>query len=275
MVSKRGYGLIVGLLIVLAIGFVIVSVLGWLIHGHVTYSGNDADYSVQLPLKTCELPLLDMDNVDNAESYKKFADNSNKLIKILNEQSDWFDIPELGDDYSRASRFITEYAPLIKNYNEVILCAQEFNEEKTDENLQEFYIASTRFGYESVTIMGTIFYSASYQTVGTIYRASGLQTLAFKCPSCVSIALSELHWGIRTTLVETSSLIAKKIMETDPGDLDDISIQSLKTQAEKIINSETSENLKKSGGEISKDIAEGVNTTIDFLKKKWGTFINS
>lgn len=265
--NNKGYGWL-GIFVFIGIGILGLLLIGAIITSNVIYDGNDSDYSIQIPLKVSGLSLINLDNVNNAESYKEFADNTNNLIRILNEQSDWFNIPEIGDDYSKVSQFITEYSPLIKNYNEVVYTARGFEANKTDKNLQDFYIASSRFGFETITIMGGVFYAPSFDTVGSIYRASGLQTLAFKCSTCVSIALQEVHWTIRTALVETSSLTAKAILEINPKDLDKINMDSIRNEANKIINSEKSKNLQEKGKDVLDD---SVNKTKEILGgiKNW------
>ncbi|MFH1589395.1 MAG: hypothetical protein ABIB43_02410 [archaeon] len=76
-----------------------------------------------LPLKVAELPSMDLQSVDSFEKYKSFVDNMNDLITILNEQSDMFNIEKFNpssEGWNKASKLITEYGPLINNYNEVV-----------------------------------------------------------------------------------------------------------------------------------------------------------
>ena len=272
--NKKGLGVILGILAFILVGFIVLLFLDAGIHANVFYTGDNSDYLVQIPLNVSKLSILDLDSVNNAEEYKKFADNTNNLIKILNDQLDSVNIPELGDDYSKVSKFITEYSPLINNYNEVINNAIGFESNKCDETLQEFYTSTSRFGFESITIIGGIFYSASYQTVGSIYRASGLQFLAFKCPKCVGVALSNLHWGTRTALVEASSMTAKEITDSDPDKLDNISMEKIRQDAEKIINQENMNELKEKSTEVMNDILNKSAIAGKNLKEKADNFFS-
>jgi hypothetical protein len=258
-------------LVVIAAGVVALSIGDKTIHGYVFYSGNDSDKLVQIALKAAALPSMDLNTVNSAESYKEFADNMNDLTFILNEQQDWFDIPTIDNGvqaWDKISKVLTEYTPLIENYNDVVFSAQKFTSQKNDTNLQEFYIASTRFGFETVTIMGAVFYTASYETVGAIYRASGAQALALKCSSCVSVALSTTHWTIRNSLVEASSLVAKKIEELDPQELWNTSMDSIRAQAEKTVNSRIPAGIEK-GKEFYSVTKNKSSDWAGSLRNKW------
>jgi thiol-disulfide isomerase/thioredoxin len=169
-----------------------------------------------LPLSIAKLPELDIKKVENFESYKQFTDRTNELIEILNEKTDLFHIPKLDatrEGWEKASKLITEYSPLIDNYNQVVSSAKTYKNNSSDENLKDFYIASGVFGLETGVIVWAVFYSAAYNSVGIAYRAVGLNRFAFECPSCVKIILSNAHWAVRTALVEASSQAAQEIGE--------------------------------------------------------------
>ena len=169
-----------------------------------------------LPIAVAKLQPINFASVENFERYKTFADRLNSLIKILNEQGDIFNIPSFQPTQSgweKASRFITEYSPLIDNYNEVVLAAKNFEAKRDKESLKDFYLCSGKFAFEATLIIGAVFYSAAYQTVGFAYRASGLNRLAFTCSSCVSVILGNAHWFIRGVMVEGTSQIAKEIAD--------------------------------------------------------------
>lgn len=169
-----------------------------------------------LPLEVAKLPPLELSTVDSFEKYKKFVDGTNSLIEILNKETDIFNIPRLEatqESWKKTLNFIEEYSPLLNNYNEVIKSAKEYEKSQTEKNLQKFYLKSGTFGFEIGIIVGSVFYSTSYEMVGIVYRSVGLNRLAFKCSTCVSVILSEAHWTVRTVLVEGSSKGAEKLIE--------------------------------------------------------------
>jgi len=226
MKNKKGAIFVVILLIAAAL---IVLIIIPLRHSLVTW-GDENSLNRKLPLEITKLPALDLETISSYEEYKEFATRINNLVVILDKQEN-FNIPKLKlehSDHNRILKFITEYGPLIKNYNEVIFSANNFSLYKTDSNLISFYTSSSRFAFELIIINAAVFYTPSYQTVGAIYRSSGLTQLAFKCPSCVKIALSTSHWTIRNSLVELSSIFAKEISENPEEIWESISIESLK-----------------------------------------------
>lgn len=172
-----------------------------------------------IPTKISLLSKINLTTIDTYEKYKIFADNMNNLIIILNEQNDLFNIPPIPstqEAWSKVSKTITEYGPLINNYNEVISSAKDYGSLNNEQNLRSFYTASGKFAFETAIIIGTVFYTASFQAVGIVYRAVGLNKLALSCGSCVSVILSQAHWTIRTVLVEGSSQFAQKILDHLP-----------------------------------------------------------
>lgn len=174
----------------------------------------------EIPNKIALLPEINLTTVDTYDKYKIFADNMNNLILILNEQSDIFNIPSLPatqDAWKKVSKSITEYGPLINNYNEVVHSAIIYENNRNGGNLKIFYTASGKFAFETAIIIGAVFYTVSFKAVGIVYRAVGLNRLALSCGSCVSVILSQAHWTIRTALVEGSSQFAQKILDNLPN----------------------------------------------------------
>jgi hypothetical protein len=194
--------------------FIIFLVLALvLIGGALTgYSIFGKDYDKDpLPNKISKIPDLNLTEVKNYETYKEFADKTNDLILIINEQAK-FNIPLLKttqEAWGEASKKITKYGPLINNYQGLIQSAKKFEGDRSEENYKGFYLNLGKFSLETSIIGATLFYSASFQGVGILYRASGLNSIALKCPSCVSTILSSAYWTIKTTLVEESSKIAE------------------------------------------------------------------
>ena len=168
-----------------------------------------------LPVSVARLPEMNLSDVNTFEKYKTFADNINSLIDILNRETDLFNIPKLEtttEAWGKASKLITKYGPLINNYNNVVSSAKMYKGDRNDENLEDFYIASGGFALETGVIVWAVFYGAAYNSVGLVYRSVGFNRLAFKCPTCIKIALSNAHWTVRTALVEGSSLLADKVI---------------------------------------------------------------
>ena len=169
-------------------------------------------YLVELTDEISKLPKIETDTIESFEKYHNFADNLNNLIELLNREGG-VEIPKLKgtmEEYDKISKTITEYAPLINNYNEVIETAGTFD--LNDSSAVNFYIASGKMGLESTIIYYTVWSGPAYKATGYIYRISGLNRIAFKCPSCVSIILGKVHWFIRGYMVEKSSDIAESII---------------------------------------------------------------
>ena len=162
------------------------------------------------------LPALDLSSIESFQQFQEFAEYVNILIKILNEKAEGiFDIPSLevsNESYKKASRVITEYGPLINNYNEVIDTAKLV--ENGDNEPTEFYLAAGKFGFELALINWGVFYGASYKSVGIVYRAVGLNKLAPHCGSCISVILQSAHWTMRNFLVEETSELVEPVIDS-------------------------------------------------------------
>lgn len=170
------------------------------------------DYTVSQQI--AKLSVLDEKSINSYEGYKNFADNVNHLIDILGEKTD-FEIPKLDttrEGYAKVSKVLTEYAPLVDSYNKLVNSARAFIPSDTT-SVNNFYKSAAVFGAEAAIIYVAVFAVPAYQAVGTVYRASGMQALAFKCSTCVSAALQESHWFVRTALVEGSSQAFREILD--------------------------------------------------------------
>ena len=173
-------------------------------------------FNETLPLTIAELPLMEDAVVDSADKYISFAETMNALIKILNEQADLFEIPYLTatrEAWEDTSRVIAKYSPLIDNYNEVILTAQQYRNKLDEKNLKQFYLSAGALGIEVAFIVATLTYSVAFRGIGILYRSVGLNRFALVCGSCVSIMLSAAHWTARTAIVESLSSTIKPIFE--------------------------------------------------------------
>jgi len=186
-------------------------------NNNISTTGESTQIVVEmLPLQISKLPKIELSTIDNFEKFKKFADVINSLIEILNKETNLFNIPKIEptvETWNKVSKTIEEYGPLVNNYNEVVNNAREYENNPSKKNLENFYIASGKFGFEFGVIYWAVFYGASYKSVGIVYRSVGLNQLAFKCPTCVKIILSTAHWEIRTILVEGSSQVAQYLIE--------------------------------------------------------------
>ena len=209
MKNKRGNQIIFAI-------FIIIVIVSFLIgFGIIKWKNPNVIYQNDiLPNKISELPQLNLTDVKNYENYKEFADKTNDLISVLNEQGK-FNIPMLKNTqeaWGEVSKKITKYGPLINNYENLTESAKIFEDNQCKENYQNFYLSLGKFSLETSVIGMTLFYSVTFKTVGTLYRASGLNIIALKCPSCISIILSDAYWTIKTVLVEESSKIADGII---------------------------------------------------------------
>jgi hypothetical protein len=204
----------------------------------------DSDNSTKkLSRQISELHPIEFKTVERYENFKEIADNTNDLIRLLKREGR-FDIQELKgtvEEYEKISRILTEYTPLINNYNEVLKSANEYNKYGTTEKEREFYSAIGNFTLETFLIVTAAYAIPAYESVGIVYRASGLNIIAPSCPTCVSIILSNAHWLIRTYMVEKSTEAAEKskqILESIES-LDEIKIiiQSSQYFVDNAINS--------------------------------------
>jgi hypothetical protein len=166
----------------------------------------------ELANKIAKMPALELQTVDSYEKFKEMVDNFNDLIILLNREGG-YNIQELEvseESYQKISRVLTEYGPLINNYNRVVESARDYDGSIETENA--FYNALDSFTLETFLISTAAFGSFTYDSIGVLYRASGLNVIAPSCPTCVSVILGNAHWFVRTYMVEKSSEIAEQIL---------------------------------------------------------------
>ena len=183
-------------------------------------SGNNLDYD-SLMLSTANymgnLPVLDLQDVNTFEQYHNFVDKVNDAIKILNREKLGMQIPLLQytpDEYDKISKIITKFVPLINEYNDMILSAKNLHDAKNQNSINNFYIKTGVFSVMLLLVVTAAYAGPSYTLVGTLYRSSGLTTMAFKCPSCVSVVLSNAHWAVRGYFVEATANILDSVLIT-------------------------------------------------------------
>lgn len=186
----------------------------------------------ELAEKIAKLSTIELESVDSYDKFKDLADNFNDLIRLLNKEGDYnireFEVTE--ESYQKISRVLTEYGPLINNYNEVVTSAKEYD--GTTEKEKIFYVAIGTFGLETALIVTTAFAIPVYEGVGIAYRAIGLNKFAFSCPTCIEIILGQAHWFVRTYMVEKSSETAEQILKL----LESGGIKDLKQKTQDSIN---------------------------------------
>lgn len=150
-----------------------------------------------------KLPILDQTKMESFDQYKNFADTMNDGARILNANLG-YQIPFLEatqEEYDNYSKIILKYAPMVSSYNNMVHSAK--NVDPSDQNsVTCFYISSAIFSLELTLISSAVYSGPAYSLVGTVYRASGLQSVAFKCASCISTILSNAYWFVRATFVE-------------------------------------------------------------------------
>ncbi len=186
----------------------------------VKITGNAVNENDKLVYGISKLPELNLEDIKTYEQYKEFADKSNDLISIINKQTG-ASIPEFEtttEAWSKASKFISKYAPLINNYNLLIDSSRNFEEDKSDLNYRDFYEKMGVFSLEFTFISASIFHQVTFDIVGGVFRSIGIGSLALKCPACASAIMSSAYWSIKTALVESASKgadeIFKKINDT-------------------------------------------------------------
>lgn len=170
---------------------------------------NNADYPlVLLPAnEMAKLPVLDLNNVNTIEQYHDFVDQVNRVITIMNHDQLGMTIPTLKythDEYEKISKIITKYTPLIAEYNDMIMAAKNTNS-ANQTSIINFYEKTTIFSIVLVLVITAAYAPISYGLVGTAYRSSGLTTMAFKCPACVSVVLSEANGAVRGMLISSTA----------------------------------------------------------------------
>lgn len=207
----KGYTLMMLLLLVGLLVLTIISIYNSIIGSFIFVEEYKKDY---LPSKIAQLPEIDLKDIRTYNQYRNFADKINSLILILNRELG-VKIPLLDTTekaWNEISKKIKKYTPLINNYQKLIESAKKFEKEKTKENYKEFYRRLGQFSLESTIISTILFHTITFNTVGYLYRASGLNIMAFKCPTCVSIILSNVYWSLKTYLVGESSKMAESLI---------------------------------------------------------------
>jgi chromatin segregation and condensation protein Rec8/ScpA/Scc1 (kleisin family) len=166
----------------------------------------------ELATKLAEMPLLELETVDSYEKFSDMADKFNDMTRLLNNEGNYHirEIEVTEESYQKISRVLTEYGPLINNYNRVVKSAKDYD--GSIEKEQVFYTALGSFTLETLLITTAVFGSFTYEGIGVLYRASGLNIIAPSCPTCVSIILGNAHWFVRTCMVEKSSETAEQIL---------------------------------------------------------------
>lgn len=173
---------------------------------------NKGSPSKELTNKIAEMPLLELGTVDSYEKFTDMADKFNDLIRLLNNEGG-YNVQQLEvteENYQKISRILTEYGPLINNYNRVVKSAKDYD--GSIEKEQAFYKAAGIFTLETFLIVTMVYGSFTYESIGVLYRASGLNVIAPSCPTCVSIILENAHWFVRKYMVEKSSETAEQIL---------------------------------------------------------------
>jgi len=169
-----------------------------------------------IPLKVAELNNIDMKSFDTYDEFSLFAENFNGLIRIINEidKVDMPLIPITDSSWKKAMDNINKYTPLIGSYNDVVTSAKLYQSEKSEDNLNDFYISTALFAFDATVIIFAVFHTITFNAVGTVYRASGLNTFAFKNPALVSFILKNSYRTVKITLVKESRKIALFILDS-------------------------------------------------------------
>jgi len=211
MINKRA------MLPIVIVGVIVLAILVMFFFKHNTghsILGENVENDV-LVKNVASLNSLNLTTVEKYDDYKQLTDNLNDFILIVNEQTKTR-IPLLKntqEDWSRASKLISKYSPLINNYNSMVLTAQDCKRDKTNESYQKFYGEIGKFSIELTFISAALFHEVTFNLVGGVFNSLGIGSLALKCPSCASTIMSGAYWTIKTTLVESVSQGSDYIFE--------------------------------------------------------------
>ena len=164
----------------------------------------------ELIYEISKLEPIDDKTINGVGNYHKIADSLNLFIHILNREIglDLDILKGSQEEYEKLLKIVTEYTPLVGNYNDIVNAAKLYKNGNLDSK-KDFYNAIAGFSLELILIQGAVFYKPAYRLTGVIYKNTGLTRLAFKCPSIVSYLLKSIHWYIRDLMVDKSSEIAK------------------------------------------------------------------
>lgn len=182
---------------------------------------NVSEITDAFPLEVAMLNSIDLSYITTIDDYYSFAEDYNKLILIVNEELDLtMNLLDLSSEgFANMLNLISKYSPLIDNYNQVVSNAVEFRKNELIEYKQAFYKAVLVFAFEAGLIAYAVFYGPAYNMTGAIYRQIGLNRFAIRHPKLISVILSNMHWTIRASLTEGSSLLAKGILDYANDDL--------------------------------------------------------
>ena len=176
---------------------------------------NADDIEREFILKVAALEPVDLNSTQNEEHYVSTVTRLNDLIDLYNRERG-SKIPLLDtskEGLDTLSRKITEYGPLVKDYNTVVFAARDFRENETKENRQHFFVASGTFCVQTAIIVGSFYAVPAYKMVGFGYRALGLNRYAFTHPTLIKSILSKSHWFVRTRLVEESKPYGEEVFK--------------------------------------------------------------
>ena len=164
-------------------------------------------------LAMSKLEPIDSTTITSFDQFKNVADHVNLAAEVMNREGG-LNIDKLDkttDEYSKISKTVTEYTPLVGNYNKVVRAAKNYVDGKGTK--LEFYTALTELSIEIIIIQGGVFYKPAFKLTGTIFRNTGLSRLAFKYPSLVSHMMSTVHWYLRNYMVDQTSEFAGGLIE--------------------------------------------------------------
>jgi hypothetical protein len=160
------------------------------------------------------LRLLDNETIQKSTMYHEAADVINLIIHILNKEVglDHYELEGTQTEYEQLSKAITEYTPLVGNYNRIVQSAKDYKNGDSKAK-EEFYFAIAEFSLELILIQSAVFYKPAYKMTGFIYRNIGINRLAFKYPAIISFLLSKIHWYLRNSMVDISSNVASMTIQ--------------------------------------------------------------
>ena len=90
--------------------------------------------------------------------------------------------------FGKVAEVISDYGPLISNYNSVIFSAQELNSKYSEENYKTFQKNLGIFSLEFAILSSSLIKWASLEVVSLAFV-----TIGVKCPQCITVVSTNLN----------------------------------------------------------------------------------
>lgn len=133
------------------------------------------------------------------------AEYAGQIVGEFNGEPPVNPLGDIGDGVSE----VTKHAPLVGSYNQMSEKACDAAEDRTDEAIREYQIASMMFGVDAMLVSTGAFYQPAFASTRFVTnRASqlGLYRLRYVCGNrCWALAMSEVHVALRGSMLTVTS----------------------------------------------------------------------